>query len=194
MLLKQAILDGIARGDITRAFRRWRRPTVKAGAGLRTSVGVIRICALELVDEAGIVEADAHAAGFASLADLRRELSRHDGSGVYRISFDGIEPDARISLRETSDLSEADWHSLFARFQRWESAVPGYYPSILRLIGQWPGVPAGALADKLGVEKLKFKRDVRKLKELGLTESLEVGYRLSPRGSSALEKLRGHGL
>ena len=27
-----------------------------------------------------------------------------------------------------------------------------------------------------------FKRDVRKLKELGLTESLPVGYRLSPRG------------
>ena len=27
-----------------------------------------------------------------------------------------------------------------------------------------------------------FKRDVRKLKELGLTESLEIGYRLSPRG------------
>ena len=27
-----------------------------------------------------------------------------------------------------------------------------------------------------------FKADVRKLKELGLTESLRIGYRLSPRG------------
>jgi hypothetical protein len=34
----------------------------------------------------------------------------------------------------------------------------------------------------MGRETLPFKRDVRKLKELGLTESLEVGYRLSPRG------------
>jgi hypothetical protein len=32
-----------------------------------------------------------------------------------------------------------------------------------------------------------FKRDVRRLKELGLTESLEVGYRLSPRGRAFLE-------
>jgi hypothetical protein len=31
-----------------------------------------------------------------------------------------------------------------------------------------------------------FKADVRKLKELGLTESLEVGYRLSPRGRAVL--------
>jgi len=32
---------------------------------------------------------------------------------------------------------------------------------------------------------------VRKLKELGLTESLEVGYRLSPRGRALLERLGG---
>jgi hypothetical protein len=31
-----------------------------------------------------------------------------------------------------------------------------------------------------------FKRRVRRLKELGLTESLPVGYRLSPRGRSFL--------
>ena len=34
-----------------------------------------------------------------------------------------------------------------------------------------------------------FKTDVRKLKELGLTESLEVGYRLSPRGEAVLRAL-----
>lgn len=31
-----------------------------------------------------------------------------------------------------------------------------------------------------------FKRDVRKHKELGLTGSLPVGYRLSPRGAAWL--------
>ena len=41
-----------------------------------------------------------------------------------------------------------------------------------------------------GVSALPFKRDVRKLKELGLTESLETGYRLSPRGRALLERLR----
>ena len=51
---------------------------------------------------------------------------------------------------------------------------------MLRLIGDRPGVRAGDLADELGRERLAFKADVRKLKALGLTESLEVGYRLSP--------------
>ena len=38
----------------------------------------------------------------------------------------------------------------------------------------------------LGQEKRRFKLYVRKLKELGLTESLPVGYRLSPRGHAVL--------
>jgi hypothetical protein len=41
----------------------------------------------------------------------------------------------------------------------------------------------------VGREKHPFKLDVRKLKELGLTESLEVGYRLSPRGRAVMEGL-----
>ena len=35
----------------------------------------------------------------------------------------------------------------------------------------------------------RFKPLVRKLKALGLTESLEVGYRLSPRGAAVLAAL-----
>ena len=42
------------------------------------------------------------------------------------------------------------------------------------------------LADEAGQERLSFKTRVRRLKALGLTESLEVGYRLSPRGAAFL--------
>ncbi len=59
---------------------------------------------------------------------------------------------------------------------------------MLRLIGDRPGVRAGDLAAELGRERLAFKADVRKLKALGLTESLEVGYRLSPRGRAYLAR------
>ena len=31
---------------------------------------------------------------------------------------------------------------------------------------------------------------MRKLKELGLTESLEIGYRISPRGEVVLKRLK----
>ncbi|HJW62866.1 MAG TPA: hypothetical protein VJ849_05160, partial [Actinomycetes bacterium] len=58
-----------------------------------------------------------------------------------------------------------------------------------RLIGDQPGVRAGDLAGQRGRERHPFKTDVRKLKELGLTESLEVGYRLSPRGRALLSRL-----
>ena len=38
------------------------------------------------------------------------------------------------------------------------------------------------------MEKRPFKQRVRRLKELGLTESLEVGYRMSPRGKAYLRQ------
>ena len=57
---------------------------------------------------------------------------------------------------------------------------------ILRLIAERPGVRAPDLAASLGRETLAFKRDVRKLKELGLTRSLPVGYEISPRGRAYL--------
>ena len=56
----------------------------------------------------------------------------------------------------------------------------------LALIAERPAVRAGDLAESLGRERLSFKADVRKLKNLGLTLSLEIGYRLSPRGEAYL--------
>lgn len=194
MLFRQAILDGIAQGQITLAFRRWQRPTVKAGTGLRTAAGVVRIGAVEPIEEQDIADAEARAAGFADRAALLADLRADGDRRLYRIVLDGIEPDQRVVLRDEGELSEADWHELAARFARWDKAKPGYFPSILSAIGAHPGKPAGELALAADVEKLKFKQDVRRLKELGLTESLEIGYRLSPRGEAVLEKLREHRL
>ena len=59
----------------------------------------------------------------------------------------------------------------------------------LELIGSRPGELAETLATSIGREKRPFKADVRRLKELGLTESLPVGYRLSPRGRAVLARL-----
>jgi hypothetical protein len=56
----------------------------------------------------------------------------------------------------------------------------------LELIQDRPKVRARDLADLVGREVLPFKLDLRKLKELGLIESLEIGYRISPRGQAVL--------
>ena len=57
---------------------------------------------------------------------------------------------------------------------------------MLRTIAERPAVRAADLAASFGRETQSFKLDVRKLKNLGLTLSLEVGYRLSPRGEAYL--------
>ena len=59
------------------------------------------------------------------------------------------------------------------------------------MIENRPATRAGDLFAGVGYPDLHtFKRDVRRLKELGLTESLEVGYRLSPRGAAVLAAAR----
>jgi len=61
---------------------------------------------------------------------------------------------------------------------------------VLALIADRPGIVSTVLAEALGWERQDLKQHVRRLKELGLTLSLDVGYRLSPRGESYLNYLR----
>lgn len=192
MLFRHETLVAIASGEVTLAFRRWKRPTVKAGGRVRTASGVVLIGDIAIVDMSTPTEKEVSAAGFPTLGALQEMLGPDDGTPVYRIELKGIEPDNRVALRGEASLSEAQWHALTARFARWDKTAPGYFTSILRAIGAHPEVRAAELAAAAGVETLRFKQDVRKLKELGLTESLDVGYRLSPRGEAMLEKLREH--
>jgi len=189
LLFRRETLDGIADGSVTLAFRRWKRPGAKAGGSTRTQVGVVRFGKVETIEAASLAEADAKRSGFHDLAALKDMLGPDDGNPVYRIELKGIEADAREALRETASFTDAEWRKLEARFARWEQERPGYFPGILKLIGERPATVSTELAKALGAERFAFKQDVRKLKELGLTESLEVGYRLSPRGEAALRRL-----
>jgi len=54
-------------------------------------------------------------------------------------------------------------------------------------IEKHPQIAASKLAAKVGRETAPFKVDVRKLKKLGLTQSFEVGYEISPRGRAYLD-------
>ena len=60
---------------------------------------------------------------------------------------------------------------------------------MLACIAAEPGRRAPDFAARFGREVQPFKRDVRKLKELGLTISLLVGYELSPRGEAYLRAI-----
>ena len=63
----------------------------------------------------------------------------------------------------------------------------------MQVIHDMPNTYSGLLADYLGLDIPGFKPWVRKLKALGLTESLHPGYRLSPRGEKVLNSLQKKG-
>ncbi|HMA14325.1 MAG TPA: hypothetical protein VKP12_06040 [Kiloniellaceae bacterium] len=193
MLFKRPILDKIARGEVTLAFRCWRRPTVKAGGRLRTAVGVLAIEAVEPTAVEALSAAEARRAGFRDLADLQAELARGGEGTLYRIAFRLAGADPRVALREAGRLDPDAVASLLGRLDRLDagSRTRPWTRRALRLIGAREGTPAAELAGALDLDKPLFKRRVRQLKELGLTESLPVGYRLSPRGLALLAALPG---
>jgi hypothetical protein len=185
MLFNKRALDGIAAGEIDLAFRRWKKPTVKAGGTLRSRAGVLAIDAVEPTSQQKISAEDARRAGFGSKAELLRSL-RPEGR-LYRIDFHRIGDDPRVALRESAAISDAERAEIDRRLDRMDSARgQPWTRQVLELIAERPETHAEKLAASLGREKPPFKRDVRKLKELGLTESLLVGYRLSPRGRAYL--------
>jgi hypothetical protein len=186
MLFRQADLAAIAAGEVTVAFRRWKRPMAKAGGRQQTAVGVLAFDSVDRVDD--ITPADARRAGFPDPAAAWAMLRGRDGD-LYRITFRLAGPDPRIALRENAALTQADRADIAARLARLDRASSHgpWTEATLRAIADAPGTRAADLAERFGRERLPFKADVRKLKALGLTESLEVGYRLSPRGRASLE-------
>lgn len=56
----------------------------------------------------------------------------------------------------------------------------------LELISEQPGVVSTVLARQMGIDRYEYKAMIRRIKQLGLTYSLEVGYSISPRGRAYL--------
>lgn len=186
MLIDRETLSRIADGSVTLAFRRWRRPTVKSGGTLLTAIGQLRVSAVDVVDGHAITAEEARAAGFDDVDALRAELAERKDGHVYRIALELVGPDPSVALRERAPEGD-ELDELVERIGRWTWA-----PEALRLIDRRPAVRAADLAGRMGMETSRFKAHVRRLKGLGLTESLSIGYRLSPRGTAVLDALERH--
>ena len=190
MLFPPATLQAIADGTVTLAYRRWDRPRVKVGGRQRTPIGVIGFDAVEAIERDDITDADAVAAGFTDRDELLGFVDRRATGTIYRIKLRVAGSDPRVALRESlpdqAQLREIERR--LARLDRASRHGP-WTREVLRTIHDKPEVRAADLALQLGRERLSFKLDVRKLKELGLTESLPRGYRLSPRGRRVVEAL-----
>jgi hypothetical protein len=182
VLFPSSAWPGIAGGTVTVAFRRWKRPSVKAGGTLQSRAGLLAIDAVDVIDEGDVTDEDARAAGHSGVAEVLASLPS-EGT-LYRVRFHRLGDDPRIALRASADLDDAELARLRTALGRRPWARP-----TLRAIAHHPAVVSTELAAAQGVDRPLFKRRVRRLKALGLTESLEVGYRLSPRGEAVLAAL-----
>ncbi len=184
MLFRHDILRGIAEGRVTLAFRRWRRAPPAEGSSLRSPVGVLCFDRVTVVEDGDITPEDVRRTGM-SAGELRASIA---GQGtLVRIELRLAGDDPRIALREQVP-PRAELETIAARLARIDAAsAESWTTRYLQLIADHPAVVSHQLAPQVDADVARFKRRVRQLKELGLTESLEVGYRLSPRGRAVLE-------
>ena len=143
---------------------------------MRTPIGVLEIDSVEIVERP--TDEDARAAGYAD-ADVVLDRRSSARASCYRIALHlaGSGPEDRAARDATGR----------GRLRELERMGAWTY-EVLQAIADHPGLRAPDLAASFGRETLPFKRDVRKLKELGLTISLEVGYQLSTRGEAVLKR------
>lgn len=187
MLIKDEVVEKIRAGEITVLFRRWSRPGAKSGGSQMTQGGVVAIDSVETVSEDDITDADARDSGYASRGELIEHLQYRDDP-IYRIGVHFGGEDPRIALREKADVGVDELAGIIAKLKKMDSGKTGpWTQSYLDVIDSMPATYSGLLADYLGIPQAEFKPKVRKLKALGLTESLEVGYSLSPRGVRILK-------
>ena len=189
MLFEKRLRDGIHSGRITLAFRRWQRSQVVAGHRYRTGLDLVEAVAVDVIAAGDIDSAQARAAGYATIEELLDGLRGSPDLPLHRVRFRRLdETDPRDALAAAAALTDDEIASVAARLARMDEASKRgpWTIAVLGQIADRPGVSSAVIAGALGWVRADFKLHVRRLKELGLTISLDVGYRLSPRGAAYL--------
>ncbi|GAB45253.1 hypothetical protein GOTRE_121_00490 [Gordonia terrae NBRC 100016] len=139
---------------------------------------------MQRVDPERITDDEARRAGYDAADAVRTALCVNVQNPTYRIGLRCIGEDPRIALRADDNLSDDDVDEIRTRLDRMDarSTRGPWTREVLDVIARRPGVVSTDLAAELGRERAGLKQDITKLKKLGLTDSLVVGYELSPRG------------
>ena len=188
VLLNRDTAEGIANGTITLVLRRWDAPRAKAGGTQRTVAGTVRIDDVaEYPGSYRVTAAQARAAGYPDAKTAQQELDRRPAKHTYVITVSYLAPDERPELAADDRLVCRRRRRDRRPARRWDAAAETPWTrEYLEMIGANEAVRAPDLAARVGLDVPRFKRRVRQLKGLGLTISLDVGYRLSPRGKAFL--------
>ncbi|MBE8722496.1 ASCH domain-containing protein [Sphingobacterium pedocola] len=190
MLFKEIHLQGIKSGKINLAFRKWQKASVKIGSLLHTSVGLVEILNIEVVNEIDVTDNDASDAGFADKKQLLKSFTSSSTGKIFKISVSYHSADPRIKLRQQTELLEQQFENLRKKLERLDNySKQGYWTGkILLTIKHNPNLHAVGIAKLTGFKKEWLKLNIRKLKNMGLTISHNIGYEISPLGEHFLSR------
>jgi hypothetical protein len=187
MLFQRRFHERIRSGEIRSTLRIWQRPHAKVGGRYRLGAGAVVVDKIRETTLDGVTAALARRCGFPSLVDALKTAKHGTGERVFVIDFHyddaGARPKPATDVASPEELVEIA-QRLEAMDRR--AKLGAWTEATLRAIQARPGVLAARIARSLGRPRDEFKRDVRKLKNLGLTFSLEIGYRLTPKGEALL--------
>jgi len=193
LLFQKRFHEGLVSGSVTLTFRRWDKPHVKVGGRYRCHpIGVLEVDRIEQVRVADIDDEAARRSGFDSRDELVAYMKTGPGGTlrattlVWRIALRHGGDGDRVTIALDDTLDADAIADIRARLAKMDAKNP-WTRKTLALIERKPRIAASKLAASLGRETLDFKTDVRKLKKLGLTQSFEVGYEISPRGRAYLD-------
>ena len=192
MLFKTRFHDRIRSGEIDCTVRIWQRPHVKVGGRYRLGTGAVVVDKMFEVRLDDLTPTLARRSGFVSIVDLLKTAKHGAGERVFVIDFHYEGKGGARPGPETGVVADDELAELVQRLAAMDARAPdgAWTRATLHAIETNPGVRAAKLARDLGRPRDEFKRDVRKLKRLGLTFSLEVGYLLTPRGEALLASER----
>ena len=192
MMFKSCFHPAIRRGDITCTVRIWQRPHAKVGGHYRLGDGAIEVQRIQEIGFEALTPALARRSGFASLVELLKVAKHGPGERVFLIEFRYVEAPVTRAASESELPDENTMAALMAKLAAMDRrAVRPWTHATLQVIAAHPGERAADLAQRLQRQREELKADIRKLKALGLTLSLDVGYRLSPRGEAVVGKYAG---
>jgi len=146
---------------------------------------------VKVVSENEITDRDAKKAGYGSKSELLEQMYDRD-EDIYKIKVHWVGEDPRKALRVNDKLNKKQVDEIIEKLRNLDqNSQRGTWTQLyLQMIHDQPNTHAAILAGQIGLTIPTFKPWVRKLKALGLTESLRPGYRLSPRGQKVLAALR----
>jgi hypothetical protein len=197
LLFQKRFHEGLKNGAVRLTFRFWSKPQVKPGGRYRVHpIGVVQVDSIEQVKLNSLNEKDSMLAGFTSKQEMLDYMNplllkmESDGREVslfkVALHYGGDGDRASTALKTT--VTKDELVVLKAKLQKMDALNP-WTKKTFELIQQYPRIAASQLALKIKMEKVDFKAYVVKLKKLGLTQSFEVGYEISPYGTVVLKAL-----